>query len=101
MQNYKELYIDASVNQPYIFYLLYNEVPTPYYISNVQKSNEDSMFQTIDSIGNVYFTIPTTLELNNVYIFRQSTLEKYKNMYNNLGKFNKEVYGDFVVVYVN
>ena len=59
------------------------------------------MFQTIDSIGNVYFTIPTTLELDNVYIFRQSTLEKYKNMYNNLGKFNKEVYGDFVVVYVN
>ena len=101
LQNYKELYIDTSVNQPYIFYLLYNEVPTPYYISNVQKSNEDAMFQTIDSIGNVYFTIPTTLELDNVYIFRQSTLEKYKNMYNNLGKFNKEVYGDFVVVYVN
>lgn len=101
LQNYKELYIDTSVNQPYIFYLLYNEVPTPYYISNVQKSNEDAMFQTIDSIGNVYFTIPTTLELDNVYIFRQSTLEKYKNMYNNLGEFNKEVYGDFVVVYVN
>ena len=101
LQNYKELYIDASVNQPYIFYLLYNEVPTPYYISNVQKSNEDAMFQTIDSIGNVYFTIPTTLELDNVYIFRQSTLEKYKNMYNNLGEFNKEVYGDFVIVYAN
>ena len=59
------------------------------------------MFQTIDSIGNVYFTIPATLKFDNVYIFRQSTLEKYKNMYNNLGKFNKEVYGDFVVVYVN
>ena len=101
LQNYKELYIDTSVNQPYIFYLLYNEVPTPYYISNVQKSNKDAMFQTIDSIGNVYFSIPATLELDNVYIFRQSTLEKYKNMYNNLGKFNKEVYGDFVVVYVN
>ena len=100
LQNYKELYIDTSVNQPYIFYLLYNEVPTPYYISNVQKSNEDAMFQTIDSIGNVYFTIPTTLELDNVYIFRQSTLEKYKNMYNNLGEFTSEIYGEFVVLYV-
>ena len=100
LQNYKALYIDTSVNQPYIFYLLYNEVPTPYYISNVQKSNEDAMFQTIDSIGNVYFTIPTTLELNNVYIFRQSTLEKYKNMYNNLGEFTSEIYGEFVVLYV-
>ena len=99
-QNYKALYIDTSVNQPYIFYLLYNEVPTPYYISNVQKSNEDAMFQTIDSIGNVYFTIPTTLELDNVYIFRQSTLEKYKNMYNNLGEFTSEIYGEFVVLYV-
>lgn len=100
LQNYKALYIDTSVNQPYIFYLLYNEVPTPYYISNVQKSNEDAMFQTIDSIGNVYFTIPTTLELDNVYIFRQSTLEKYKNMYNNLGEFTSEIYGEFVVLYV-
>lgn len=100
LQNYKTLYIDTSVNQPYIFYLLYNEVPTPYYISNVQKSNEDAMFQTIDSIGNVYFTIPTTLELDNVYIFRQSTLEKYKNMYNNLGEFTSEIYGEFVVLYV-
>ena len=100
LQNYTKLYIDTSVNQPYIFYLLYNEVPTPYYISNVQKSNEDAMFQTIDSIGNVYFTIPTTLELDNVYIFRQSTLEKYKNMYNNLGEFTSEIYGEFVVLYV-
>lgn len=100
LQNYKTLYIDTSVNQPYIFYLLYNEVPTPYYISNVQKSNEDAMFQTIDSIGNVYFTIPATLEFDNVYIFRQSTLEKYKNMYNNLGEFTSEIYGEFVVLYV-
>ena len=39
-------------------------------------------------------------EFDNVYIFRQSTLEKYKNMYNNLGEFTSEIYGEFVVLYV-
>lgn len=96
-----KLYIDTSINQPYIFYLLYNQIPTPYYIDNVQKSNEDAMFQTINSIGNVCFAVPTTLDLNNVYIFRQSTLEKYKTLYSNLSEFTSDTYGDFVVVYVN
>lgn len=97
----KELYIDSSINQPYIFYLLYNKVPTPYYIENVQKSNENAMFQTINSIGNVYFTIPTQLDVNNVYIFRNSTLERYRNFYNNLSEFTSEIYNNFIVLYVS
>ena len=101
LPEYKELYIDTSINQPYIFYLLYNRIPTPYYIDNVQKSNETAMFQTINSIGNVYFAVPTTLDLNNVYIFRQSNLEKYKTLYSNLNEFTSDAYGDFVVLYVN
>lgn len=100
-QEYKELYIDTSINQPYIFYLLYNKVPTPYYIDNVQKSNEDAMFQTINSIGNVYFSVPYELDTNNVYIFRQCTLEKYSYLYSNLDEFTSEIYGEFVVLYVS
>ena len=90
-----------QTNQPYIFYLLYNEIPTPYYINNVHKSNENAMFQTINSIGNVYFTIPTELDVNNVYIFRNSTLEKYKTLYNNLSEFNIKEYQEFVMLNAN
>lgn len=96
-----KLYIDTTINQPYIFYLLYNKIPTPYYIDNVQKSNEDAMFQTINSVGNVYFAVPAELDINNVYIFRNSTLEKYKTLYSNLGEFVSDTYGDFVMLYVN
>lgn len=96
-----KLYIDTTINQPYIFYLIYNKIPTPYYIDNVQKSNEDAMFQTINSVGNVYFAVPAELDINNVYIFRNSTLEKYKTLYSNLGEFVSEIYGEFVVLYVN
>lgn len=56
------------------------------------------MFQTINSIGNVYFTIPTELDVNNVYIFRNSTLEKYKTLYNNLSEFNIQEYQEFVML---
>lgn len=97
----KKLYIDSSINQPYIFYLLYNKVPTPYYIESVQKSNETAMFQTINSIGNVYFAVPTELDINNVYIFRNSTLEKYGTLYNNLSEFNITEYGEFVLLVAN
>lgn len=62
------------------------------------KSNENEMFQTINSIGNVYFTIPTELDVNNVYIFRNSTLEKYKTLYNNLSEFNIQEYQEFVML---
>ena len=59
------------------------------------------MFQTINSIGNVYFTIPTELDVNNVYIFRNSTLEKYKTLYNNLSEFNIQEYQEFVMLNAN
>lgn len=59
------------------------------------------MFQTINSIGNVYFTIPTELDVNNVYIFRNSTLEKYKTLYNNLSEFNIQKYQEFVMLNAN
>ena len=59
------------------------------------------MFQTINSIGNVYFTIPTELDVNNVYIFRNSTLEKYKTLYNNLSEFNIKEYQEFVMLNAN
>lgn len=98
METIKKLHIDNSINQPYIFYLLYNEIPTPYYINNVHKSNKNAMFQTINSIGNVYFAIPTELDVNNVYIFRNSTLEKYKTLYNNLSEFNIQEYQEFVML---
>lgn len=101
LETIKKLYIDNSINQPYIFYLLYNEIPTPYYINNVHKSNKNAMFQTINSIGNVYFTIPTELDVNNVYIFRNSTLEKYKTLYNNLSEFNIQEYQEFVMLNAN
>ena len=64
----------------------------------MHKSNENEMFQTINSIGNVYFTIPTELDVNNVYIFRNSTLEKYKTLYNNLSEFNIQEYQEFVML---
>ena len=59
------------------------------------------MFQTINSIGNVYFTIPTELDVNNVYIFRNSTLEKYKTLYNNLSEFKNQKYQEFVMLNAN
>ena len=67
----------------------------------MHKSNKNEMFQTINSIGNVYFTIPTELDVNNVYIFRNSTLEKYKTLYNNLSEFNIQKYQEFVMLNAN
>lgn len=97
--DYEKLYIDSSINSPYVFYLIYNEVPTPYYIENVQKSNVDGMWQSIDVIGNVYFSIPSSLENGNVYILTESTLQNYKDVYTNISDFNTKRYEQYVILY--
>ena len=97
--NYDKLYIDSSIYAPYIFYLMYNEVPTPYYIDNVQKSNADGMWQSIDVIDNVYFSIPSSLEEKNVYLFTKDTLRKNKDLYTNISDFNTKEYNQYVVLY--
>ena len=98
-QDYDKLYIDSSIYAPYIFYLMYNEVPTPYYIDNVQKSNADGMWQSIDVIDNVYFSIPSSLEEENVYLFTKDTLRKNKKIYTNISDFNIKEYNQYVVLY--
>lgn len=97
--DYDKLYIDSSIYAPYIFYLMYNEVPTPYYIDNVQKSNADGMWQSIDVIDNVYFSIPSSLEEKNVYLFTKDTLRKNKDLYTNISDFNTKEYNQYVVLY--
>ena len=97
--NYDKLYIDSSIYAPYIFYLMYNEVPTPYYIDNVQKSNADGMWQSIDVIDNVYFSIPSSLEEENVYLFTKDTLRKNKDLYTNISDFNTKEYNQYIVLY--
>ena len=82
-----------------MFYLIYNEVPTPYYIENVQKSNIDGMWQSIDVIGNVYFSIPSSLEKGNVYLLTESTLQNYKDVYTNISEFNTKIYEQYVILY--
>lgn len=95
--DYENLYIDRSIHTAYIFYLLYEEIPTPYYIENVEKSNINGMFQSIDRIGNVYFEIPTSLEQGNVYILTEKTLEK--NKYTNISDFNTKKYNQYIIIY--
>ena len=97
--NYEKLYIDNSINSPYIFYLMYKEIPTPYYIENVRKSNITGMFQSIDQIDNVYFQIPSTLEKGNIYLFTKRTLEKNKDKYSNIFDFNTKKYDQFILIY--
>ena len=97
--DYDKLYIDSSIYAPYIFYLMYNEVPTPYYIDNVQKSNADGMWQSIDVIDNVYFSIPSSLEEKNVYLLTKDTLRKKKKLYTNISDFNIKEYNQYVVLY--
>ena len=97
--DYDKLYIDSSIYAPYIFYLMYNEVPTPYYIDNVQKSNADGMWQSIDVIDNVYFSIPSSLEKENVYLFTKDTLRKNKKLYKNISDFNIKEYNQYIVLY--
>ena len=97
--DYEKLYIDNSINSCYVFYLIYNEVPTPYYIENVQKSNIDGMWQSIDVIGNVYFSIPSSLEKGNVYLLTESTLQNYKDVYTNISEFNTKIYEQYVILY--
>ena len=97
--DYEELYIDNSINSPYIFYLMYKEIPTPYYIKNVQKSNINGMFQSIDQIDNVYFQIPSSLEKGNIYLLTERTLQKNKEKYENISDFKTKKYHQFLILY--
>lgn len=97
--DYENLYIDRSIHTAYIFYLLYKEIPTPYYIENVEKSNINEMFQSIDRIDNVYFQIPSSLEKGNVYLLTKSTLQKNKDKYTNISLFNIKKYNQYIIIY--
>ena len=98
-KEYENLYIDRSIHTAYIFYLLYKEIPTPYYIENVEKSNINEMFQSIDRIDNVYFQIPSSLEKGNVYLLTKSTLQKNKDKYTNISLFNIKKYNQYIIIY--
>lgn len=98
-KEYENLYIDRSIHSAYIFYLLYEEIPTPYYIENVEKSNINGMFQSIDRIDDVYFEIPTSLEKGNVYLLTENTLEENKDKYTNISKFNTQKYHQYIIIY--
>lgn len=97
--DYENLYIDRSIHTAYIFYLLYKEIPTPYYIENVEKSNINEMFQSIDRIDNVYFQIPSSLEKGNVYLLTKSTLQKNKDKYTNISLFNIKKFNQYIIIY--
>ena len=98
-KEYENLYIDRSIHSAYIFYLLYEEIPTPYYIENVEKSNINGMFQSIDRIDDVYFEIPTSLEKGNVYLLTENTLEENKDKYTNISKFNTQKHHQYIIIY--
>ena len=69
---YNKLYITHDINQPYIYYLLYNKIDPNYYISKRIIENKHVMFQKVLSIDNVYFDNPSKLLIGNIYIFKTS-----------------------------
>lgn len=76
-KKYKKLYITSSVNQPYIFYLFYNQIETDHYIYNRTILNKNDAFQKINNIGNVYFSTPTDMEEDCIYIVNKDELDMY------------------------
>jgi hypothetical protein len=93
-KEYNNLYISNSINQPYIYYLYFNGVDTNYYIENRIIPTKYTMFQSVNSIKNVYFSIPNDLENNNIYIISKYELLKY-----NVNDFKLKKFNNYYVIY--
>ena len=75
---YDNLHITSTINQPYIFYLLYNEIDPNFYINNNNIIGKNEMFHYITRIDNVYFYLPNQIDkVNDVYILYKSELNNY------------------------
>lgn len=75
--DYKELYITAKINQPYIYYLFYNKVDSKYYIKNRNIEEYNVMFQNVSQIGNVHFETPKSVSHGMVIISSNSENKDY------------------------
>lgn len=76
-KKFKKLYITSSINQPYIFYLFYNQIDTNYYLKNRVILDKNVVFQRVYNIDNVFFFAPVEMEQGCIYIINKNELSWY------------------------
>lgn len=92
--NYSNLYIDNGVNQPYIYYLLYNRYNIQDYLDKQVIKEKNVMFQYVEQIDNVYFYLPNELEEGNTYIIANNK----KTNYNYINSCKEKVFENYSVI---
>lgn len=93
--DYDKAYITSDVNQPYIFYLFVNEYNPNEYINKRVIKDKHVMFQTVESIGNVYFNNPSDIIDGNAYIISAYNL----GLYNIPNTMSTQQFGYYIVIY--
>ena len=68
----KKIYITEQINQPYIFWLYYNEISPYDYLEGRIIPNENVMFQQVTRVNNVDFHLPPRYITGITYIIPSS-----------------------------